>query len=290
MLSLDKYRDRLVEQRGYKLNAKPREIDIRIIDQDYDGADRMDNAIAHLFERHNLVELKDPYENLDIDVIWKGISYAAQYKSSGYDDTCKKSGVDAVPMSDVTLTFLRASKPRKLFGLLASYGYGVRQEFPGVYYIKGMADIKMQVVVGRELRGEEFAPIRVQRKNADDRDVRIFTELIEKLSDSHSRELADSVMQVSIMENKGLYDRLMEEEPIMCKALRELMNDQIEREKSEAVSKAVIDTANATQEKIAKRMIEKKRPFEEIFEFTSVPIERLRELADMLAGAPTKAV
>ena len=34
MLSLDRYKDRLKEERGFKLNAKPREIDIRIIDQE----------------------------------------------------------------------------------------------------------------------------------------------------------------------------------------------------------------------------------------------------------------
>ena len=53
--------------------------------------DRMDNAIAFLFEKHNIIELKNPYEKLNIDVVWKGISYAAQYKSKGYDDTTKKA-------------------------------------------------------------------------------------------------------------------------------------------------------------------------------------------------------
>ncbi len=62
----------------------------------------------------------------------------------------------------------------------------------------------------------------------------------------------------------------------MCKALRELMNDQIEKEKSEAV--------NNNNEYIARKMLEKKKPLEEIFEFTSVPIDRLKELSNMHTG------
>ena len=275
MLSLDKYKDRLKEERGFKLNAKPREIDIRIIDQEYDGDDRMDNDIAYIFEKHILIELKDPYEELDIDVVWTGISYAAQYKGSGYDDTIKKSGVDIIPMKDVTLTFLRVSKPRDLFKLMESSGYGVEEKFPGVYYVTGIADIKMQVVVGRELKGEEFIPIRIQKKNAADEDVRAFVKLIEGLKDKHTKTLADSVMQISITENKGLYDRLLEEDPGMCEALRELMNDRIEKEKSEAV--------NAKQEDIAKKMIEIGDSLDKISKVTSVPIDRLEEISSMLA-------
>ena len=77
MFSLSEYKDRLEEQRAFKLNSKPREIDVRIIDKKYDEDDRMDNAIAYLFEKHNIIELKNPYEKLNIDVVWKGISYAA---------------------------------------------------------------------------------------------------------------------------------------------------------------------------------------------------------------------
>ena len=158
------------------------------------------------------------------------------------------------------------------------------EKFPGVYYITGIADIKMQVVVGRELKGEEFVPIRIQKKNAAEKDVRAFVKMIENLKDKHTKNLADSVMQISISENKRLYDRLLEEEPDMCAALRELMNDQIEREKSEAINIAVSNAVSNNNENIAKKMIEKKKPIEEVFEFTSVPMDRLRELSNMVAG------
>ena len=292
MLVLADFKDRLSETRGYKLNTKPREVDIRIIDRLGDTGDRMENAIAYLFERHNLVELKNPYEPLNLDVVWKGISYAAQYKSSGYDDTTGEKGTGIIPMEEVTLTFLRLSKPAALFEEMRRKGYGIGQKFPGVYYITGIADIKMQLVVGIELAGDEFVPLRVQKRNASEEDIRKFALLAEgfrKKGDKISQEMADAIMQVSISENKETYERL-KEETNMCSALRELMNDQIEKEKSEAVnaavSAAVSAAVNSNNENIARKMIEFGDPLDKISRMTSVTMERLDELAGMTAGAP----
>ena len=92
-------------------------------------------------------------------------------------------------------------------------------------------------------------------------------------------------MQVSISENRGTYERL-KEEANMCSALRELMDDQIEKEKSEAVSAAVSEAVNSNNESIARKMIEIGVPLDKISYVTSVTMERLKELAGMLAGAP----
>ena len=89
-------------------------------------------------------------------------------------------------------------------------GYGVKEKFPGVYHISGMADIKMQVVVGNELVGDEFTSLRVQKPNASDEDVRRFLKMYGALTDHTDKEMADAIMQVSISENKSLYDKLKE--------------------------------------------------------------------------------
>ena len=96
MLSIRDYLDRLEVHTGFELNKKPREIDCLIIDKK-DPSDVMDNDITLIFSRHNIVELKNPYETLSIATIWKVISYAAQY-------TSEKPGISN---SDVTITILR---------------------------------------------------------------------------------------------------------------------------------------------------------------------------------------
>ena len=220
--SLSRYKDRLQKKDLVKLNTRPREIDVQIIDKQY-GAERIDNAIGHLFERHNLIELKNPYEQLNIDVIWKGISYAAQYKSSGIDKQTGKKGVDAIPIDEVTLTFIRISKPINLFKDIKKRGYGIEQHYPGVYYITGIADIRMQIVVGKELEGDEFVALRVQGSGANEEDIKKFIKLAGLLKDSEEKDAYDAIMQTSMTENEEVYNNLKEGDGIMCEALERLM-------------------------------------------------------------------
>ncbi len=229
MFSIRGYKDRLSETRGVKLNSKSREIDVRIIDkhaptssaatskpagaagqsdcgqaEQAEVADaRINNAIAYFFERHNFIDLKNPRENLNIDVFWKGSSYAAQYKSRGYDDTINKYGVNTRQMSDITLTSLRMTKPEKLLTYLLDHGYRISQHFPGVYYISGIAELKIQIVVGYELEGDEFIPLRVQKENASEEDIRKFIEMCGALTEQADKDMAENVMQISIANNSG---------------------------------------------------------------------------------------
>ncbi|MBR1478566.1 MAG: hypothetical protein IJ608_11490 [Lachnospiraceae bacterium] len=66
----------------------------------------------------------------------------------------------------------------------------------------------------------------------------------------------------------------------MSKVFCEIYKDEIEAEKNEAV--------NNNSEEIAKRMIEIGDPLDKIAKVASVTIERLKELAKMLAGTPAR--
>ena len=77
MFSIRDYRDRLTETHGVKLNSRSREIDVRNIQST--NTTRINHAIAYFFERHNLIELKNPKENLNIDVFWKGVRPERRY-------------------------------------------------------------------------------------------------------------------------------------------------------------------------------------------------------------------
>ena len=61
--------------------------------------------------------------------------------------------------------------------------------------------------------------------------ARDFTEPIDKQN-------ADAVMNISIRANKEVYNKLREENPFMCQALRELMKEEIQEEIQEAEKKA----------------------------------------------------
>ena len=156
------------------------------------------------------------------------VSYAAQYKSSGYDDTTKKSGVNIKPMSDITLTFLRITKPEKLLSYLERHGFSLSQKFAGVYYVSGIAELKIQIVVGSELEGDEFVPLRVQKENASEDDIRKFIEMCGELREQAEKDMADTIIQISISNNEKTYERLKEESD-MSQALEKLMGDRLEK-------------------------------------------------------------
>ena len=142
------------------------------------------------------------------------------------DDTTKKAGVDIKPMSDITLTFLRITKPEKLLSYLENHGFSLSQKFAGVYYVSGVAELKIQSVVGAELEGDEFVPLRVQKENATEDDIRKFIEICGKLREQADKDMADTIIQISISNNKKTYERLKEEND-MSRALEELMQDRI---------------------------------------------------------------
>ncbi len=276
MFSLRKYKDRLEEERAYQLNSKPRELDVRIIDKLSDSSDRMDNAIGYFFEKHNIIELKNPREDLNIDVVWKGISYAAQYKSSGYDDTIKKNGVNVIDIDDVTLTFIRVSRPNNLFKEIKARGYEIENKFPGVYYIRGMADIKMQIVVGSELKGDEFRAIRVQKRNASSTDIKEFTVWAESLKSPRDKELAGLIMQISFSENRDTYIELRRYMK-MNMMIRELFKEEFDELERDSKKRA-----EQMAEEQAREMIEDGMPITKIARYTKLSEERIRQLADEL--------
>ncbi len=59
-----------------------------------------------------------------------------------------------------------------------------------------------------------------------------------KLENQGDRENIDAVLQISVSANQALYDEIKEERK-MCDALRELMKDEIEEEKSKTKLQAI---------------------------------------------------
>ena len=265
LFGLEKYLGRLKFTHGFKLNVDPREIDCLIIDKKTASDIAIDNAIGALFRRYNIVEFKALYEALNIDTVWKVASYAAQYKSSG-------KRVNAIPAKEITMTILRASKPKKLFKMLAADGISVEEKYPGVYYID-MFYMPLQIVVGSELKGDEFRAFRILRKNAKKEDIRRFIITFQSLNGRWKKmltEVGQQILKISLSENWDTFEQIKKEGIIMKHTWEELMADEIQEK---------IDN---NSEEIAKRMIKKQMPSNDISEVTHVTLQRLKQLAASL--------
>lgn len=229
MLSLRDFRDRLVSYPGFQLNMKPREIDCLIIDK-CDPDEPMDNDIARFFRKHNIIELKNPQEALNINTVWKVISYAAQYKSEGTSD-------DPRDASDITISILRAAKPKKALRQLKEGGYTIENAYPGIYYIGGMVDMRMQIVVSSELEGDDYVPLRIQRRNADRSDYRRFLENTDKVYTEDESDLVSMILENGLYGGRKEVVSMARKNSVSYKIMREVLKDELEEREARGEAK-----------------------------------------------------
>ncbi len=248
MLSLRDFRDRLVSYPGFQLNMKPREIDCLIIDK-CDPDEPMDNDIARFFRKHNIIELKNPQEALNINTVWKVISYAAQYKSEGTSD-------DPRDASDITITILRAAKPKKALRQLKEGGYTIENAYPGIYYIGGMVDMRMQIVVSSELEGDDYVPLRIQQKNADRSDYLRFVEKTDSVYTEDESDLVSMVLKNGLNGSEKEVTAMAWKNTRSYKNMKAILKDEFEECEANGIVKGI---AKGEAKGIAKGEEERKK-------------------------------
>lgn len=221
-LELRESRDDLWFEKEYNLNTKPLEIDLLIIKKNRDA--HIDNEIGRIFRGHNIMEYKSPEDHLDIDTFYKATAYACLYKSSG-------KTVDAIKADDVTVSLVREVKPEGLFQYFAEHRYLVTNPYYGIYYIAGDVLFPTQIVVTKELEWASHIWLGALSDKLDKQNVVELLENMNQLSGKTDKELADSVLQVSVGANKQVVEELIGDDS-MYEALMEIMEPRLlEREK-----------------------------------------------------------
>ena len=218
-------KDVLAFQREYNLSKEPLRMDLLIIKKLADV--RIENEIGRIFKRYNIVEYKSPEDGLSIDDYYKTIGYACLYK--GFGDT-----VDQIPAQELTVSIFRESYPRELLKALKKAGLRVEERFPGIYYIEGNVLFDTQIVVTGQLSRETHSGLRILSKNAREEDVRAFIREAALLTEPGDRNNVEAVLQVSISANGKVYDEVRRDF-VMCEALRELMREDLEEERADAI-------------------------------------------------------
>lgn len=203
--------------REHYLSREPLRIDFIVIKKRPEVI--VDNAIGRGFLGHNIIEYKNPNDDLNTDVLWKEIGYAALYKSCG-------DSVDEIKISDITISIFRARKPKKLFSILRKDNKEISQEAPGVYLIKGLIEIPIRIIVINEIEDKELVALSVMKQNANEDKVRSFIKEASRLTEPGDKRNADAVLQISAKVNGELYSRLRGDDK-MCEALRELMAEDL---------------------------------------------------------------
>ena len=216
-LELEENRDDLIYEKEYNLNTKPLEIDLLVIKKDSNV--QMVNEIGKLFRGHNIVEYKSPDDHLDIDSFYKAGAYGCLYKASG-------ESVDERPADDITISIVRDSKPEGLFRYFEEHHIKVSNPYVGIYYILDAVLFPTQIIVGRELNQKNHTWIKALSNKVQKQEMRELLERVYSLTEKFDKELADSVLEVSIRANKQIVGELRGDDS-MCQALLEIMEPEI---------------------------------------------------------------
>lgn len=198
------------------LNTLPLRVDMLVVKKNISC--EIQNEIGRIFRTYNLLEYKSPEDSLNYDVFLKGIAYVYLYKA-------REEHVDEILLENITLTFIRERRPVKLFKKLQEENFLVEQMWPGIYYIIKEENIKMQIIVTKELSRENH--IWLNSLSASMNEHRI-TELIyttKALIRRDGKAQADSLWEVVATVNKEIVEKVREDEK-MCKALAEI-SDQL---------------------------------------------------------------
>jgi hypothetical protein len=223
-LELRKDRAHLSFEREHLVNSKPIQMDMLIIKKAKGVV--TENTIGKIFRGHNIIEFKSPNDELNYDTYIKGIGYACIYKAN-------ERHVDEISMDDITLTFLRSRRPGKLLKQLSEKEYTITEPYVGIYYIQKDTYLVTQIIVTEELDAGEHVWLRALTDRLREEDARRLAFATRDLSLKGDVDNADAVIQVSMKANKDIFER-MREDKIVCEALREFFQPEIEQQIKEA--------------------------------------------------------
>lgn len=237
-LDLGSDRDDLIFEKEYNLNTKPLEIDLLVIKK----ADSVQIAseIGKLFKGHNIMEYKSPEDHLDIDTFYKTLAYACLYKSYG-------KTVDAIKAEDITISILREVKPLELFRYLEGHGCKVTKAYGGIYYVEGKTWFPTQIVVTGELDQDAHIWLKGLSGNLEKGDIQKMMAERNHMTEKADRELADSVLEVSISANRQIVEELIGDES-MYEALMEIMEPRIKQKIVEERKKGIQITVKSLKD------------------------------------------
>ena len=156
---------------------------------------------------------------MNLTTYMKVIAYACLYKA--YENY-----VDEILLDQITITMVREKKPKKLFRWFEKNGYQVQQVFKGIYYVTRDNHFVTQIIVSKDLSKVNQKWLTLLSKDLDKGDVQRIVAQIGALTAESEKNYVDSVLQVTMKENKQIFGQLKEEEK-MCQALREFFEPEL---------------------------------------------------------------
>ncbi len=201
------------------LNTMPLRVDMILIKKKKEVV--LKNEIGRLFRTHNLLEYKSPKDTLNFNTFLKGIAYVYLYKSN-------EKYVDEIPLSEVTLTFIRDKIPTKLFKKIKESNFLVEEAAKGIYYINRYCEFPIQVIATRELDEELHVWINSLTSSISEGHMQKLMDVTTNLTELDDKRYASSVWEVVSVENRDLVELLRRSQE-MYRVWDEVMKPEIDK-------------------------------------------------------------
>ena len=102
------------------------------------------NGIGKICKKYNIFEYKSPRQQLSVDEFYKTMGYCYFFACSNTD--CS--------IDDITITFVREGKPKKLLSFFKNKGYNISEYEKGIYHVLKQDHIDIQIVVTGEINDD----------------------------------------------------------------------------------------------------------------------------------------
>ena len=248
----------LVEE---ELGIEPPRADFIIVRQD--KAAVIDEPIFDHFRIHNIIEYKNPNDDLNERVLWKTIGYAGLYIS--------ERGVDE---ADVTLTIIRARRDNGFFNRMERAGRLKETGVPGVYKIlagvydnmDGVHDnadgalasdslLPTRIILTDELKGERYASYRALSNKPNEEDIKYLIDAAEE--DEEKRKYIRVILNLVAAKHPEMIEKIKGRDKSMTAKWMEIFKDEIAVERAEARIQAyaeMVDDGDLSIERAAEKL------------------------------------
>ena len=123
----------------------------------------------------------------------------------------------------------------------------MREVYGGIYYVEGKTWFSTQVVVTGELNCDTHMWLKGLSGNLKKGDIWRMLDERNHMTEKADRELADSVLEVSISANRTIVEELIGDES-MYEALMEIMEPRIKQREDAIMKKGIQDTVDTLRD------------------------------------------
>ncbi len=136
---------------------------------------------------------------------------------------------------DITVSLIREARPAGLFEYFKRHNIRTVNPYRGIYYVQDAVLFPTQIIVAGEMEWRSHVWLKALSGKMKKQDMKELLEKTESIKQKFDRELADSVLEVSIRANQCIVDELGGDDS-MCQALLEIMEPEINKIKEDAVA------------------------------------------------------